>query len=429
MYMRLAACAAFVVAVAAGSPAQAADTLTLEAAFVRVAERHPGLRLLGSRADLLAAERERAALGPAYSAGIELENVLGTGAAQAADQAELTLTLSSVLERGGKLDARRLLAQRRFDALAVEREARRLDLLAEVARRYLAAVEARALGRITADDIEQRRETVAAAQRRLQAGASPESLVLSAQAALARAELEHARMAQRFETARQHLAALWGERAPTFEFPDIDPANADLAAPAPIPPFPALAELLESTPELQAFAGEKRIREARLQLARSQSGTDLEWRVGLRRMQESDDFALVAGLSLPIGAGRRAQPEIRAAAVELTALDIEREAQALALYSTLLQAHGRHELARVEARRLRGEVLPLLERAQTATARAFEAGAAGYLEWAVAQTEYTTVRRQQLEAALEARRALIEIQRLTGQAFTAGAETGTGDDQ
>ncbi len=419
MHARLAACAALLGAIVTGNPVQAADTLTLEAAFVRVAERHPELRLLGARAEQLSAERDQAALRPGYRAGIEVENFLGTGDTQGVDRAELTLTLASVLERGGKFDARRLVAQSRFDALAVEREATRLDLLAEVARRYLAAVSARALGEIAAADIQQRRETVEAARRRLQAGAAPEALVLSAQAAFARAELEHTRAGQRFETARQHLAALWGEWAPTFELPAID-----LGVPAQVPPFSTLAALLESTPELQIFADEKRIREARLQLARSQSGADLEWEVGVRRSQESDDFALVAGLSLPIGARRRAQPEIRAAAAELTALEIEREVRELALYSTLLEAHGRYGLARTEALRLHEEIVPMLERARTATTHAFEAGAAGYLEWSVAQGEHTNARRQQLEAALEARIALIEIQRLTGQAFIAGTATG-----
>ena len=61
-------------------------------------------------------------------------------------------------------------------------------------------------------------------------------------------------------------------------------------------------------------------------------------------------------------------------------------------------------------------------RATTQTAeRAYRAGAVSYLEWAQLQSERTNARKQQLEAALEAQRALIEIQRLTGQPFVAGA--------
>jgi cobalt-zinc-cadmium efflux system outer membrane protein len=80
---------------------------------------------------------------------------------------------------------------------------------------------------------------------------------------------------------------------------------------------------------------------------------------------------------------------------------------------------GRYRVAQLEVRRLQVDVLPKLARAEAAAARAYRAGAASPLEWAQLLAEHTAVRRQQLEAALDAQRALIEIQRLTGQAFVA----------
>ena len=66
------------------------------------------------------------------------------------------------------------------------------------------------------------------------------------------------------------------------------------------------------------------------------------------------------------------------------------------------------------------DVLPRLASAERAAERAYRAGATSYLEWAQLQSERTAVQRQQLDAALEAQTALIEIQRLTGQPFVAG---------
>lgn len=422
MRSRLAALAAWVAASVVAWPALAADRLSLDDAFARVAATHPELRLFDSRGAVLAAERDRAVLRPALVAGATLENAFGTDEARGLQGAELTLTLASVLERGGKLDARKTLARSQIDALAVEREARRLDLLAEVARRYLAMVAARRQGEIAAQDIAQRRRTLAGARQRLQAGASPESVVLTAEAALARAELEKARAQQRLDSARQYLAALWGERDPVFEVVAADPA----ALPE-IADFAALSALLERTPELEQFVGQRRIREARLQLARSQASADLSWQAGVRRLEASDDFGLVGSLSLPLGAERRAAPEIRAAEAELGALEIEREARGLALHSTLVEAHGRYRTAQLEVRRLQDEVIPLLSRAEGAAERAYRAGATSYLEWAQLQSERTAARRQQLDAALDAQRTLIEIQRLTGQAFVAGQSTDKGN--
>ena len=122
---------------------------------------------------------------------------------------------------------------------------------------------------------------------------------------------------------------------------------------------------------------------------------------------------------MPLGAASRAEPGIRAAEVELASVEIEREAKGLSLYSTLAEAHGRYRVAEVEVTRLQGDVLPKLAKAEAAAERAYRGGALSYLEWAQLQSERTLARKQQLEVALDAQRALIEIQRLTGQAFVA----------
>lgn len=412
MFSRLAASAALVVVLVAALPARAGDRLTLDDAFARVAASHPDLRLPALRGEILAAELDEALQRPALRTGVELENAPGTGDYSGVDGAELTLSLASVLERGGKRDARRALAQGRIDALAPEREAARLDLLAETARRYLDVVGAKHRRDLADADIAQRTRTVAAARHRFQAGASPESVLLTAQAALARAQLEQRRAAQTMDAARQHLAALWGEREPRFETTDTDP----LALPA-IADFDALAATLERTPELVRFANERRIGEARLQLARSQAKADIDWQMGVRAFNDTDDVALVASASLPLGGARRAEPQIRAAEAGLAMLEVERESRGVSLYSTLVDAHGRYRVAQLEVLRLRDDVLPALARAEAAAARAYRAGAISYLEWAQLQSERTAVARQQLDTALDAHRALIEIQRLTGDAL------------
>lgn len=412
MSCRTAAFAALVLAIAVANAAAAEAPVTLDDAFARVAENHPDLRLIGVRRELLGAELDRAGLRPPLVAGANIENALGSGNVRAFKQAELTLSLASVLERGGKLDSRRILAQSRIDALAVERESRRLDILAEVARRYLALTVATEQRDIADLDLRQRSRVVAAANKRHRAGASPESVVFSAQAAQARSELERARAEQRIAAARQYLAALWGERDPLFEIAAGDP----LRLPE-VPDFQVLSKRLEATPELTWFVGEQRVREARLQLARSESSADLTWQLGVRRLQAGSDFGLVGSVSIPLGASHRAEPGIRAAQAELASVEIERESKGLSLYSTLAEAHGRYRIAQLDVSRLEQDVIPKLDKAEAAAERAFLAGASSYLEWAQLQSEQVAARRQQLESALEGQRALIEIQRLTGESF------------
>ncbi|MEO6227622.1 MAG: TolC family protein, partial [Thermomonas sp.] len=217
-------------------------------------------------------------------------------------------------------------------------------------------------------------------------------------------------------------AALWGERAPVFDVVDIDPLKLPDVVDA-----EALARLLDDTPELKYFANAQRVSEARLQLARSHSRADLDWSVGVRRLQADGDFGLVASLSIPLGSRSRAQPAIRVAEAELAGVEIEREAKDMALYSTLVEAHGRYRSAQLEVERLRSDILPKLDRAASAAERAYRAGAISYLEWAQLQSEGIAARKQQLEVALDAQRALIELQRLTGQSLvTQAAATAQG---
>ncbi|KFA18336.1 cation transporter, partial [Xanthomonas vasicola pv. musacearum NCPPB 4394] len=258
----------------------------------------------------------------------------------------------------------------------------------------------------------QRQRTVSAARQRLQAGASPESVLLTAQALQARAELERDRAQQELLAARRQLAVLWGDRTPDFGAITGDP----LQLPA-IPEFEVLAQLLDATPELARLNGEQRVREARVHLARSQARPDLDWQVGVRRLEGNEATALLGSVSLALGSATRAQPEIRAAEAELSLLEIERQSQALTLYTTLADAHGRYRAAQLDVTRMRSDVLPVLARADAAAERAYRAGATSYLDWAQLQAQRSDARQQQLAAALEAQTALIEIQRLTGQPF------------
>lgn len=425
MWMRLAALAAiaFVPCVYAQGTTPAVP-LTLDDAIARVAQYHHDLRLADAQRPVWEARRDAAGLPPPLTLGVELENALGTGDSRGFDAAEATVTLAGVLERGGKLDARRAVAQANLDSLAPQRETARLDLMAEVARRYLAVTDARQQLRIAETDIEQRRRAVAAARLRLQAGASPESVLMTAQAMLAQAELDRDRAEQMDQSARAALSALWRQRDPGFDVVTGDP----MQLPA-LQDFAVLADELQRTPELAVLAGERRIREAQVQLARTQARPDVSWQVGVRNSRDTRDTSLVAGFSLPLGSVRRAAPEIRAAEAELALNSVERDARALQLYATLAEAHGRYLTSRLEVTRMGRDVLPQLQRAENAAERAWRAGAISYMEWAQLQAMRIDARQRQLEAAIAAQTALIEIQRLTGQSMVAATDTVSTEDR
>ncbi|MDV3470133.1 TolC family protein [Stenotrophomonas sp. C3(2023)] len=411
MWIRFAALAAMAIApcVSAQVPSPQ-PPLSFDAAVDRVARTHPDLRLPVLQRQAARARVDAAGLTPALVLGVEVENVLGSGASRGIAGAETTVSLAGVLERGGKLDARRVLAQSRLDALAPQREITRLDLLAETARRYLAITEASAQLRIAQKDIEQRRRAVQAARQRLQAGASPASTLMTAQAALAQAELDRDRAVQAGQSARLSLAVLWNAQDVDFEAVAGDPLQLP-----PLQPFSDLAALLQQTPELAVFANEARVRQAQLTLAQTAQRSDVSWQLGLRHGRDTGDVGLVGAVSVALGSARIAGPEIRAAQAELAMTALERQSRALQLQAVLAQAHGSYMTARLEVQRLGTDVLPQLTRAEKAAETAWRAGAISYLEWAQLQAMRIEAEQRQLQAAVSAQTALVEIQRLSGQ--------------
>src|SRR5262245_33181139 len=114
--------------------------LTLARAIEAALARNPDL--VASAYDLRAAdariEQARLRLNPEL--GVELENFAGTGEARGTDILETTLSLSQVVELGGKRTLRRAAAEADFDVATLEQRARELDVLSEVARRFIDVV-------------------------------------------------------------------------------------------------------------------------------------------------------------------------------------------------------------------------------------------------------------------------------------------------
>jgi len=413
MSIRFAASLAVVAFWCGPVPAQQARVLTLDAAFTRALEKHPELTRFdhlreGARAALEAESRR-----PPLRVEFELENAPRTRQDSSLDSAEGTLSLASVFERGAKREARIAVADAQLDSLALREEQRRADLLAEVARRFLDLVAAQALADLSATEVSQREKAVEAAGQRVRAGATPESVRFAADAALGRAMLQRDRQSVQARAAALRLAILWGSRQP-----DFDRGAGDVLSIPATPSLDALRELLDSSPELRLYADESRLREARVRLAQSARSADLDWRAGVRRLEEDGSWTGVIGVSIPLGTASRAAPGIRAARAELAALALEHEAETLTLEATLVEAWVRLDGARAEVVAARDELLPKFDQAERASERAFRVGALTHAEWAQVQSEAMGARREQLLAAVEAHRALIEIQRLTGSPFT-----------
>lgn len=394
----------------------AAAPMSLEEAVSRTAAVHPELRGYAGRRRLLDLEARRAVMPPAMSAGIEIENAFGSGEYSGFKSAETTLTLAGVFERGGKPAARRTLAATRLDELAVQRELKELDVLAEVARRYLDLAEAQARLPLLAAGLERQRSLAAAVRLRFQEGASPEALALSAEAEIARREAELQRARRGAEVAWRSLALMWSDAAPGAA-PEV------LGRVRALPELQSLDTLLPSLrqlPDLRSFAQAERVQDARRRVAAAGRTFDLEWQLGVRRLEASGDTALVAGVSLPLGTRSRAALDESIEDVSRELLMSSRDTMLAALETMLVRVHGDIAASLDVIRALESEVLPRLVKSATQAERAYAAGALSYFESQQLQNEVMQVEQEMLALRHDIDRKLVELQRLTGEPIVAG---------
>jgi cobalt-zinc-cadmium efflux system outer membrane protein len=395
----------------AGTAAMAAgQELTLSYAIEQTLARNPELEIYGPR---LAAARERstlAALRPPLELEADVQDALGTGRARSFDAAETTFALSQVIELGNKRALRAGAARAGADAIFAERAAAELDVLAEVTRRFIHVVSDQEHLAVTMHATTLAEENIAATTARVAAARAPEVELRRARVTRARAATEQEHAEHELAISRRKLAAMWGDSDATF-----GRASADLYALPPSEDYVALLARLEESPDFARFASEARLRDAELRIAEAHARANLTVRAGLRFLHDTDDQALVFGVTLPLFAESRARSEIAVAQAESRQTTAEREAHRVRAAAQLFELVQELRHAITEADVLRTSVLPEMEAALEATRYAFERGRYSYLEWVDAQTELLEVRRALIDASANAHLYRTEIERLTGE--------------
>lgn len=395
----------------------AEESLSLRDAIALATQRNPDIAAFGFQSEEARQQAALQALAPAATVEVQLENFAGTGAVSAAHAVEMTLQLSHVIELGGKAQHRRQFGDEKVAQLDVVQQARRADILAEVARRFvhvlcdqeqLAATE-RATGLA-----EQTRNVV---QDRIRAGAASAVLLSRAEIALARSRIEQEHAEHELASSRVALASLWGDgegrigtvRGDLFAFPIIESLQ-------------TYAQRLAANPDLLQFAAQGRVLDARMRLAQAQRTPNVTVSAGVRRLEGLNDQALVAGFAIPIGTAKRAQPELLSVQAEREQLKLSEQSRTWELQATLFALYQEVQHARAEAQALQNEIRPQADDMLKTSDAGYRAGRFSFLELADAQRQLLEIEQDAIRAAAEFHTNLIEIERVTGVAVHSLAE-------
>ena len=395
------------------SPVAAAEeqisVLGLQEALSQAAQHNPELESYSLEIRAREAESLQAGLRQNPLVTFEAENVFGSGPFSGIDAAESTLLISQTVELGKKRALRRQVAEAETDVAQRDFDMAKADVLARTSNAFFAVLAAQERRRLSEDLLDLATRVLTAAEERVAAGRGaqtetirPRILVREQQIALDKARRELA-------ASRGALAALIGR-----EKADFGPAAGDLSEFFAPPSSIELEKLLSDSPQIARQIAESERRQQTIRLVEARQIPDLDIDVGARYLRESDDTALVFGISIPLPLFDRNQGAIAAARSRAAQARADERRARMQAKAALLAAHQEMSGARAEAEALRDDILPASRQALEAAEYGYRAGKFGLMEVLDAQRTLVEAQEQYLESLSTHHRAASELQRILG---------------
>jgi cobalt-zinc-cadmium efflux system outer membrane protein len=391
--------------------------LTLRQALVLALARNPDLAAFTWGVRMAEAEQLQAGLLPNPELEAEFEDFAGPGELHRSDSLETTIVLSQLVELGGKREKRMALASAERRLAGWDYEARRIEVLTAVAKRFVDVLAAQRKADLARENLDLARAVLETARKRVAAGEAAPTEETKAGVEVASTELAVKRTARDVTVARQRLAATWGGTAPRFRR-----VVGDLETTAPVPPHEALVPLAAQNPEVARWEDELARHEAAADLARAGAIPDVTVGVGYRHFKESHDDAMLAAVSVPLPLYDRNQGEIGKTRFALAKTRHERRAAETMVRTRLIEAYEALAAAGEEVAALRERILPAAEAAFEASQRSFQSGKSGYLDVLDAQRTLADLKGTYLEALASYHRARADVEGLIGQSLDAPSE-------
>ena len=395
---------AALMAAALAFPATAAlaEPITLDQAVARALAASPQGEADGAAVDAARAARNQAGVRPNPNVTVEAENAIGTGPYNVLGQAEITATYSQTIERGGRRQARVALADRDIAVVEAGGVINRLDLAARVQRAFMDVLIADARLQIAQSrlSIEQGMRTEAI--RRVRGYRDPLFVETAANARVREAELAIEQVVAERSAAVILLASFWGE-----DGTDLQPQG-DVLTPS------GNGRVLAGADAMLAEAELERARAA-IAYERTRATRDYTLSGGGRFLRETNDVALVASITIPLGRYDRNEGNIARAEAERRQIEFKARAERQNRQRMLVNLIARAEAARQRASRLVAEVYPLNTRALEQVREGYNRGGFNFQNVQDAADAILATQDDWLNAITEYRDLLTEIDRLTGR--------------
>lgn len=385
-----------------------AEPITLEEAIAKAVEAAPSIRATEAAIAAARAGRVQAGFRPNPTVTVEGENLVGSGPFNVLGQAEITGTYSQTIERGGKRDARVAYADRDINVAEASSRVTRLEFVSAVQRAFLDVVITGYIVEIAETRIGVELEMQREALRRVRGYKDPLFVETSASARVTQAQLNLTEARARQVAARAGLAAYWGGSGE-----DIETEGEVMSG------IPAARQLAQADVALAQAEADRA--SAAVALEQTRARQDYTLSGGARFLRGTNDVALVAGVTIPIGRFDRNQGNIARTQAEKLRIELTAEAERLDRLRRLASLGAEADSARARADAIVREVYPQTTKALRQVREGYARGGFTFRDMQDAANAIIEAQAEWLEAVIRYRDLQTEIDRLTGR-FDAAAK-------
>jgi outer membrane protein, heavy metal efflux system len=391
---------------------QPTGNLSLRQAIVLTLKHNPELATYAWTIRSKEIDQIEAGLLPNPEAAFEVENFVGSGDLSGFRSAETTIALSQLIELGDKRMKRRQLASTDRDLARWDYEVKRVDLLSQTAIAYADVLGDQEKLTITKEINDLAGEIYQTVKKRVEAGKVSPLEEIKARVEYSKSQLSLINAERQLAISKQNLVTGWGGTDVTFNRVEGDFYN--------IPSIPQLASIvnkINNNPDLARWVTEVSRHRNAITLARADTIPDISVSAGVRHINETDDVAAVASISIPLYLFDKKQTGVQRTEVGLNQASKQREVTETRLRSALLIAYQRLNILHHEVTTLNDEILPSAEEAFDAATKIYRLGKLDLLSLLDAQRTYFETRQQYINSVKEYHRIVIAIERLIGSSL------------
>lgn len=388
----------------------AQQVITLNDAINLTLAQHPDLK---SFAHKLAASKgmiEQAGVPSPLTVNIDLEDALGTGSYAGISSMQTTMSISWLLDND-IINSKVKVAKQNASVSIFEQEVKALDIAAETATIFITLLSQSE--QLVLAKLAERQAQALLKEINLRVGVGKSNIIdeLRAKADLSKKELVVEDLIHEIEASKAQLAAQWSGGS-NFQ------VEGTLINIPTISTLELAYEQLKSNPRLNVFASQQRITESEIALAKVNQKPAWSVNAGIKRNEAIDDFAFIAGISIPLGGENRNRGQIISLQAKKNQSIAESDAWFKRISTQLLLLthklkHNRHVIEGLSK-----ETIPALELASDKAVKAYNIGSYRFSDLYAIQQELNTSQLALIQAYTNIQLFNIELERLTGSSIS-----------